>query len=78
MWSRVTAMLHRMIRELEEHHVSDETLNLFWSAIFFTLYLDYDTSAEFLPQFQRASEKLTSLCQGIAEVGKILPSSETT
>lgn len=78
MWSRVTAMLHRMIRELEEHHVSDETLNLFWSAVFFTLYLDYDTSAEFLPQFQRASEKLTSLCQGIAEVGKILPSSETT
>ena len=29
MWSRLTAMLHRMIRELEAHHVSNETLNLF-------------------------------------------------
>lgn len=28
-WSRLTAMLHRMIRELEAHHVSNETLNLF-------------------------------------------------
>ena len=42
------------------------------------LYLDYDTSAEFLPQFRHATEKLSSLCQGVAEVGKIFPSSETT
>ena len=69
-------MLHRMIRELEEHHVSDEVLNLFWSAIFSTLYLDYDTSAEFLPQFQQAAEKLSLLCQGVAEVGMLFPSSE--
>ena len=78
MWSRLTAMLHRMICELEEHHMSGETLNLFWNAIYYTLYLDYDTSAEFLPQFRQAAEKLTSLCQGVAEVGKILPSSGTT
>lgn len=78
MWSRLTAMLHRMICELEEHHVSNETLNLFWSTIFSTLYLDYDTSSEFLPQFQKAAEMLTSLCQGVAEVGKILPGSGTT
>lgn len=78
LWSKLTAMLHRMICDLEEHHVPDETLNLFWNAIFFTLYLNYDTSAEFLPQFRRASKKLTSLCQGVAEVGEMLPSSETT
>ena len=68
MWSRLTAMLHRMIRELEEHHVSEGTLDMFWNAIFFTLYLDYDTSAEFFPQFQRASERLISLCQGVAVI----------
>ena len=73
MWSRLTAMLHRMICELEEHHVSNETLNLFWSAIFSTLYLDYDTSTEFLPQFRQATEKLSSLCQGVAEVGTFFP-----
>ena len=77
MWSRLTAMLHRMICELEEHHVPNETLNLFWSAIFSTLYLDYDTSAEFLPQFRQAAEKLSSLCQGVAEVGTLFPVGET-
>ncbi len=77
LWSRLTAMLHGMIRELEEHHVSNETLNLFWSAIFSTLYLDYDTSAEFLPQFRQAAEKLSSLCQGVAEVGTLFPVGET-
>ena len=45
--------------------MSDKTLNLFWNAIFSVLYLNYDTSKEFLSQFQRASEKLTSLCQEI-------------
>ena len=78
LWSRLTAMLHGMIRELEEHHVSDETLNLFWNAILCTLYLDYDTSAEFFPQFQKVVETLTSLCQGVSEVGEMLPSSEST
>ena len=76
LWSRLTAMLHRMIHELEEHHVSDGTLNLFWSAIFSTLYVDYDVSKEFLPQFQQAAEKLSSLCQGVAEVGMLFPNSE--
>lgn len=77
LWSRLTAKLHRMIRELEEHHVSSETLSLFWNAIFFTLYLDYDASAEFLPQFQQGAEKLISLCQGVAEVGTLFPTDET-
>lgn len=77
LWSWLTAMLHRMIHELEAHHVSNETLNLFWSAIFSTLYLDYDTSAEFLPQFRQAAEKLSSLCQGVVEVGTFFPVGET-
>ena len=77
LWSRLTARLHGMIHELEEHCMSNEILNLFWNAIFFTLYLDYDTSAEFLPQFQQGAEKLISLCQGLAEVGTLFPAGET-
>lgn len=71
-------MLHRMIRELEEHHVFDETLSMFWNAIFFMLYLDYDTSAEFLPQFQQAAENLSSLCKGVLEIGTLIPGSAST
>ncbi len=67
LWSKLTIMLHGAISRLEEHHVSSETLNLIWNAIFSTLYLDYDTSKDFLPQFHAASEKLTALCQGIAK-----------
>lgn len=78
LWSTLTIKLRAMICVLEEHRVSDEVLNLFWNATFHTLYLDYDTSAEFLPQFRKAAETLTTLCQGITEVGEMLPSSETT
>ena len=78
LWSRLTARLHRMICALEEHHVSDGTLNLFWSAIFSTLYVDYNVSKEFLPQFQQAAEKLSSLCKGVLEIGTLIPGSEGT
>ena len=54
-------------------YVSDEVLNLFWNAIFHTLYLDYDTSKEFLPQFQKAAETLTALYKGVMEVGTLFP-----
>lgn len=67
LWSKLTITLHGMISNLEKHSVSEDTLNMLWNAIFFTLYLDYDTSKDFLPQFQRASEKLSSLCQGVIE-----------
>ena len=67
LWSKVTIKIRGMIVKLEEHHASNETLELLWNIIFSTLYLDYDTSKEFLPQFQKASEKLSSLCQGVIE-----------
>lgn len=73
LWSTLTIKLRTMICELEEHHVSDEVLNLFWNAIFHTLYLDYDTSKEFLPQFQKAAETLTALYKGVMEVGTLFP-----
>ena len=65
LWSRLTIQLHAAISELEKQHVSEETMNLFWIAAFGALYLSYDTSKEFLPQFQRAAEELFTLCQEI-------------
>ena len=65
LWSELTIKLHAVVLELEKQRVSEETLNLFWIAVFGTLYLSYDTSKEFLPQFQRAAEELFILCQEI-------------
>ena len=63
LWSKVTIMLHGMISKLEEKHASDVALNLFWNAIYMALYVHYDTSKDFLPQFQQASETLMELCK---------------
>lgn len=65
LWSELTIKLHAAILELEKQHVSEETMNLFWIAVFGALYLSYDTSEEFFPQFQRAAEELSTLCRGI-------------
>ena len=56
-------MLQEMISKLEEKHVSDVALNFFWNAIYAALYVHYDTSKEFLPQFKQASETLMELCK---------------
>ena len=77
LWSELTFKLHGMISELEKHRVSEEILNVYWNAIFVTLYLDFDTSEDFLPQFQQASEKLTMLCRQVMETRKLLPDSGT-
>lgn len=78
LWSKLLTMLHGMISKLEEHHVSSETLNLFWNAIFVSLYLEYETSKEFLPQFQQTERKLSALCRDVMEVAKLLPDNGTT
>ena len=65
LWSELTIKLHAAILELEKQHVSEETMNLFWIAVFGALYLSYDTSEEFFPQFQRAAEELSTLCREI-------------
>ena len=65
LWSKLTIKLHAVVLELEKQRVSEETMNLFWIAVFGALYLSYDTSREFLPQFQRAAEKVSTLCQEI-------------
>ena len=73
LWSELTIKLHAMISELEKHHVSQKTINFYWNAISVILYLDFDTSEDFLPQFRRASEKLSTLCQGVMDAGDLFP-----
>ena len=36
-------------------------MELAWSATFVELYLEYDTSKDFLPQFEENSEKILNL-----------------
>lgn len=36
-------------------------MNMAWTATFVTLYLDYDTGRDFMPQFEERVEKLTEL-----------------
>lgn len=66
LWSKLTIVLHGMIDNLEKHHVSDTALQFFWNLIFISLYRDYDTSKESLPQFRQASDTLSALCQEVA------------
>lgn len=47
LWSKLTIKLHAVISKLEKQYVSEETMNLFWIAVFGSLYLSYDTSREF-------------------------------
>lgn len=61
LWNKVIIEQGAMVRKLEEHKASPRLLNLFWSIQFGLLYTQYDTAQDFMPQFQRAAEKLTEL-----------------
>lgn len=64
-WNKVVMSLLPAVRKLEAEQVSEPVLNLFWETLFQILYLDYDTSCDFLPQFQAAADKLRSLSEAI-------------
>ena len=53
------------IMKLEEAKVSEPVLSMFWDAIYQTLYLQYDTNQDFMPQFQVAADKLLRLSEEI-------------
>lgn len=65
LWNKVVMSLLLAVRKLEAEQVSEPVLNLFWETLFQILYLDYDTSCDFLPQFQAAADKLRSLSEAI-------------
>ena len=62
-WNVVTVNLSAMVRKLEENNCSEHTLQMLWNAILFTLYVDYDTKEDFMPQFEKAEEYLLNLCR---------------
>ena len=65
LWNKVLMSLTPAIMKLEEAKVSEPVLSMFWDAIYQTLYLQYDTNQEFMPQFQAAADKLLRLSEEI-------------
>lgn len=65
LWNKVLISLTSAIMKLEKHKVSEPVLDLFWDAIYQTLYLQYDVAQDFMPQFQTAADKLLSLSEEI-------------
>ena len=67
LWNKVLMSLTPAVMKLEEEKVSDPALEMLWGAIYETLYLHYDTSQEFMPQFQAVADKLLGLSKAIME-----------
>ena len=65
LWNKVLMSLTPAVMKLEEEKVSDPALEMLWGAIYETLYLHYDTSQEFMPQFQVVADKLLNLSKKI-------------
>ena len=41
---------------------------MLWDAIFYRLYVDFDTKQDFMPQFEQAAEQLLKLCKAVREM----------
>lgn len=67
LWNKVRMSLTPAVMKLEEEKVSEPVLEMLWGAIYETLYLHYDTSQEFMPQFQAVADKLLGLSKAIME-----------
>ena len=58
LWSDAVGELGHLFHSLVEKKVPENFLNPLWDATFFFLYVNYDTSKDFMPQFQAATETL--------------------
>lgn len=65
LWNKVLMSLTPAVMKLEEEKVSEPVLEMLWGVIYETLYLHYDTSQEFMPQFQVVADKLLNLSKKI-------------
>lgn len=63
LWSDVVGELGFLFHTLVEKKISDKTLSPLWDVVYHLLYVDYDTSKEFMPQFQASAEKLMDFTQ---------------
>ncbi len=64
LWHQKIFQLGSIFRKAEKV-CSDHTMELAWTATFVALYLEYDTSKDFLPQFEENSEKILNLMKMI-------------
>ena len=60
LWHQKIFQLGSIFRKGEKV-CSDQTMELAWTATFVALYLEYDTSKDFLSQFEENSEKILNL-----------------
>lgn len=67
-WNVILANLCAVVRELESNHCPGHALELFWDVIYYNLYVCYDTKEEFMPQFEKAAERLLDLCRSIRKL----------
>ena len=67
LWNKVLMNLTLTVMKMEKEKVSKPVLEMLWGAICETLYLHYDTSQEFMPQFQAVADKLLGLSKAIME-----------
>jgi Fe-S-cluster containining protein len=61
LWTETTAKLGELFRSLEKRKVTEGTMHLLWSAAYSELYLNYNTDAEFMPQYRANMTKLTGV-----------------
>lgn len=74
LWDKVRLNLSQMVMRMEEVKMSQASLERFWGATYQLLYIQYDTSQEFMPQFQAVADMLIDLSEGFMKIP--LPNSQ--
>ena len=64
LWNDVLMKLSSIFRQAEKK-VSPSLMDKVWSLTFIKLYLDYDMTQDFLPQFEQSSRELVELMQNL-------------
>ena len=67
-WHGTVAKASKYIHEAEKKF-SSKTMETVWDAVFVYLYIDYDIQQDFMPQFEKNSEKVLQILSTIPSVG---------
>lgn len=67
-WQRIVMDMGSVFREIEKK-ISDETMEMLWTAAFVGLYLHYQTELDFMTQFEENTQKFIALLHaGLGDV----------
>lgn len=64
LWNDILMKLSAIFRQAEKK-VSPSLMDKAWDLTFIKLYLDYDMTQDFLPQFEQSSRELVELMQNL-------------